>query len=197
MIKIQAPAYTGILLTPVYIPTDDISNPEKRVTAILTGFKKRYAALLEFYGVDPSRPDTDFRLALALAGAHVPGFRVDGPLPKKRGRTGPKLEWTAIRLIGVLNDVDALTRAKHTSALNACRLLCTLPKYKTRYGGMKHRSLYTVYQEVARFRPRTPLKDLLASGSKMPERHGVLENAFADGVFAAIRRRRRNFVVRN
>lgn len=108
---------------------------------------KRYLALLDHYGLNPQEPQSDRKLAMALAREHVPGFRVEvGGVPPKSGRP---LKWHPGRLVALWADVQFLLMEGHSkSKRNACRLLAINPNYSKHYGGETSGSLWRRFMEA-------------------------------------------------
>jgi hypothetical protein len=92
------------------------------------------------YGIDPSSPDALLQLLLFLAAKDSPGFRLD------RGRRGPPKTWDESKHAELMADIAAVQRSKACSDQNACKILLTSPRYRSRYdsynpkGSLENRS---------------------------------------------------------
>lgn len=94
-------------------------------------------------------------LALSLAFAHVPAFRV----VSKRGRPS---EWTVGKYLQLVVDVEGyLSRHAGKSEREACFNLVNNPVYKVNL--KKGASLYTKYKEAKALFRGDPMKDILIS----------------------------------
>jgi hypothetical protein len=106
--------YTGLLAEPMYNPTLLSSDAETAKWALARAMKT--VLLFKHFGIDPNAVDAWQRLAIALAEAHVPGFR---PPPPKQGR--PKtydLDITLLmlfRLIRLRNGLNVRQAAERIS----------------------------------------------------------------------------------
>jgi len=133
--------YTGMLATPIRIPTlptfsgavtrsrvrkfwKDYKQHQKKVEALERDQKEEKIRLLhQHYGI----PGRDMEaLALALAAAHVAGFKVLDGNRRKRGR---KKEWDGPKLEALYQDVQAVKAAERCNVRQALKFIAKDPSY--------------------------------------------------------------------
>lgn len=118
--------YTGAFAEPI-----PVSKPADEIEAMRTVYFERLPALYEHYGIDMCEPDSEARLVMAVAKAHVPGFQITER--KKRGRSPTSFVWLA----NLRRRVNAL-KAKGHKEHRALKLLAeeygmTLDTLRSRY----------------------------------------------------------------
>lgn len=152
------PRYTGILAEPIdhrkiagslglLADSSDNQFKEKYKMELVD----RLAALFAHYGIPPKDEFAMAKLALALASAHVPGFKDITYGTKRPGR--PR-KWDFVRLTELYADVQSLVRDGKNEH-QACRVLATSGRYAKRYRGCKHKTLHRRYLESKKFNPST------------------------------------------
>jgi len=120
--KARKQLYAGDLLEPIHMPAhagDAGTEIDRSVEAVYRKTDK-LLRLLDFYGIDDGAKHKWLRLSLALAEAHVPGFRVVCGTRRKRGRVRT---WKAGLADDLVGDVAFLTNECKMDIKDAIRRL--------------------------------------------------------------------------
>ncbi len=98
--------YTGELAKPLDPMPGFGAVPSKtsgdRVSEV---YSQQFRRLFDHFGIDCNNPSLWVQLSLALAQAHVPGFR-------HRKKAGAKKQWDVFKLLQLQRDVDAMIEQK-------------------------------------------------------------------------------------
>ena len=125
MAKKQPPKYPGKLAQPLPLLPEAAHPAEQSAVAMTEARKKeigeRLWLLLQHYGISFDDREHWYKLALRLAGDHVPGFQVE--------RRGTDLAWDYKRERQLYRDVLSLMKKGH-SASRACEILARKGPYR-------------------------------------------------------------------